>query len=165
MKTNLPQNIFTEEQAKILLSELYENGESFHTEDNAHKIEWECEFPPNKNECDQLNFLMDQIFELREFDANQYLLNLRNTVVSAPVVSVGQSIRLLTDSVERGVKGEVYEVLRISYMNQNDLPPSPLGKGEIYLYLRGNVYGAFGIIAIGRINYILTKEDFEIVLR
>ncbi len=66
MKTNLPKEITTVEQAKLFLTELYKNGEQFHPEDNAHDVIFELpqEQMPTKKECDHLNKLMQDIYDL-----------------------------------------------------------------------------------------------------
>jgi hypothetical protein len=62
MKTVLPVSIQTIEQAKVFLTDLYNNGESYHPEDDAH----DC-MPlsvATAAECDQLNKLMEEIYDL-----------------------------------------------------------------------------------------------------
>jgi len=73
MKTQLPSEIKTIESAKKFLSDLSNNGESFHPEDDAHDIIWSCE-SPSESECDQLNKLMDDIYQLEDFDPCGFLL-------------------------------------------------------------------------------------------
>ena len=69
MKTNLPQSIGTIEEAKKFLKELCDNNEQYHPEDDAHDIEWdtiECVGDyPTKEERDQLNKLMNEIYVLK----------------------------------------------------------------------------------------------------
>jgi len=69
MKTQLPNSISTIEQAQIFLTELYKNGEHFHPEDNARDIDW---FSLTLAEAEQLNILMDQIYDLPGNDGRHY---------------------------------------------------------------------------------------------
>jgi hypothetical protein len=66
MKTNLPSEITSIEEAKKFLSELHANGESFHPEDNAHDIDWDLpdEQKPDYMQSRQLNKLMFDIYNL-----------------------------------------------------------------------------------------------------
>lgn len=66
MKTRLPLQITTVEEAKIFLTELHANDERFHPEDNAHGIEWELpiEDVPTYHEAERLNILMAAIYNL-----------------------------------------------------------------------------------------------------
>lgn len=75
MKTTLPPDIMTIIEAKKFLTELYNNGESFHPQDDATLIDWDCE-PPTKEEADQLNILMYDIYQIGVslFDPCEYLL-------------------------------------------------------------------------------------------
>lgn len=66
MKTQLPEKIKTRQEAENFLTELYENGELFHPEDDARDIDWNMEVPPTKEEKTQLNKLMDDIYDLPE---------------------------------------------------------------------------------------------------
>ena len=75
MKTNLDISIQTDEQAVNFLTELHDNNESYHPEDNAHDIIWD-ENRPTKTECDQLNNLMNQIYENTDVDPCEILLDL-----------------------------------------------------------------------------------------
>ena len=79
MKTNLNRTITNQEEAEAFLSELFENGESFHPEDDAHQIIWSCEQPPTAEECDKLNVLMNDCINVGdgEFDVCKYLEDLR----------------------------------------------------------------------------------------
>lgn len=65
MKTKLPERISTIDEAKVFLTELYNNGESFHPEDDANDIAWEIgdEIPTHK-EAEKLNELMEDIYNL-----------------------------------------------------------------------------------------------------
>ena len=64
MKTILPEAIKTIAQAKDFLSDLVRNGEMYHPEDDAHDIDWQTCETPTAQECDQLNKLMDDIYDL-----------------------------------------------------------------------------------------------------
>lgn len=64
MKTTLPASIATVQEAKNLLKALRQNQESFHPEDDTHSIDWTMKKPPTKNECDLLNKLMTDIYNL-----------------------------------------------------------------------------------------------------
>lgn len=75
MKTHLPESIQTVCQAEQFLRELNNNSEVFHPEDNAHDIVWQSA-PPTPDEADRLNRLMDDIYELSNFDPCEYLLTL-----------------------------------------------------------------------------------------
>jgi hypothetical protein len=81
MKSALPKAIKTIEEAKQFLTELYNNGEAFHPEDNAHDVEWSVpqDQQPTKEERDQLNRLMNEIYEAAkgsDFDPCEFLLEL-----------------------------------------------------------------------------------------
>jgi hypothetical protein len=65
MKTVLPTSITTVEEAKAFLTDLYDNGEMFHPEDNAHDVVWQTCTPTYK-EKEQLNKLMYEVFCLAE---------------------------------------------------------------------------------------------------
>lgn len=80
MKTNLDRTITTQDEAEAFLSELFENGESFHPEDAAQDIIWALpkEQQPTRNECVMLNNLMNECFHVSdEFDPCEYLNDLR----------------------------------------------------------------------------------------
>lgn len=88
MKTHLPQSINSIEEAKSFLAALRSNNEQFHPEDDAHEIEWLTIEDENKHptvsECDQLNKLMQDIYNLpgnddaqnMAFDPCGYLIDL-----------------------------------------------------------------------------------------
>jgi hypothetical protein len=86
MKTPLPTDIKTIEQAKEFLSALHGNGETFHPEDDAFDILWNMpeQDMPTMAECERLNKLMDEIYNLEGnndpqnmvFDPCGYLLDL-----------------------------------------------------------------------------------------
>lgn len=63
MKTKLPPEIKTIEQAKELLKALFDNNEDFHPEDDAHTILWSTT-QVSEQEADQLNKLMNDIYNL-----------------------------------------------------------------------------------------------------
>jgi hypothetical protein len=70
MKTKLPDQIKTVKEAEAFLTDLLINNESYHPEDDANDIDW-CTIEnendiPTKAECDQLNKLMDDIYDLPE---------------------------------------------------------------------------------------------------
>jgi hypothetical protein len=82
MLTSLPHSINTIEQAKEFLLALYNNNEVFHPEDDAHDIAWQTCNMPTQSECDQLNKLMEDIYNLNKtkklevFDPCEYILHL-----------------------------------------------------------------------------------------
>ena len=83
MKTNLNRTISTQEEAEDFLNELFENGESFHPEDDAKniiKIATGVRIFTDE-EADKLNELMSSIYEIKDadedFDACGYLLDLQ----------------------------------------------------------------------------------------
>lgn len=65
MTTLLPESIKTIEEAKIFLTTLYFNGESFHPEDDANDC---LEGIATKEEGDKLNSLMEDIYNLEGND-------------------------------------------------------------------------------------------------
>lgn len=76
MKTKLPQSITTQAEAEAFLKELYNNGEIYHPEDDAHGIIWnlpEGQDEPTNEECDLLNDLMDQCTFIKNWDACGYI--------------------------------------------------------------------------------------------
>ena len=79
MKTVLPNEIKTVEQAKAFLTDLHNNGEAYHPEDDAHEIVWNTEERPTTNDMNMLNFLMDEIYKLPDFDPCEFLLDLSNS--------------------------------------------------------------------------------------
>lgn len=80
MKTQLPLEIKTIKGAEQFLTDLYNNGESFHPEDDAHEIIWSGK-APTESECNQLNELMDAIYQLEDFDPCEHLLKLSGHVM------------------------------------------------------------------------------------
>ena len=86
MKTILPPKIETVEQAKAFLTDLFNNNEVYHPEEDAHYIVWET-VNPSEQERDKLNELMEDIYNLDgnngnhhspKFDPCEFLLNLIN---------------------------------------------------------------------------------------
>lgn len=81
MKTQLPKEIKTIQQAEKFLTELYNNGEIYHPEDDANDC---LEGIATKEECDQLNKLMNDIYNFKGnenaqsmiFDPCEFILNL-----------------------------------------------------------------------------------------
>jgi hypothetical protein len=84
MKTNLPDSINTIDEAKTFLTDLFNNGESFHPEDDAFDINWPKGEQPTDEECSKLNNLMADIYNLEGnhspydmvFDPCEFLLML-----------------------------------------------------------------------------------------
>ena len=81
MKTKLPASITSVADAQHLLTELYNNSESYHPEDCANNLVGE---PFTKIEGDKLNELMQQVYQLPEvpeqFDPCGFVIDLRKTV-------------------------------------------------------------------------------------
>jgi DNA-directed RNA polymerase subunit F len=80
MITILPQSITTISEAKKLLKDLYDNGESFHPEDDATDLSGD---PFTKEEGEKLNTLMEQIYTITssdKFDPCKYLLSLQDAI-------------------------------------------------------------------------------------
>lgn len=84
MITNLPFRIDTVEEAKEFLTELHNNNETFHPEDDAHDINWTTT-EVSMEEKDRLNELMQNIYNLPcnkgkypdiEFDPCDFLMDL-----------------------------------------------------------------------------------------
>jgi hypothetical protein len=63
MKTQLPNEIKTIEDAKAFLTDLHTNNETFHPEDDATDIEWQT-CVVSEIEAIQLNKLMGDIYAL-----------------------------------------------------------------------------------------------------
>jgi len=70
MKTILPLSIDTIEAAKKFLTDLVNNNEAFHPEDDAHEIVWELpkDQQPTVLERNRLNKLMEDIYNLKGND-------------------------------------------------------------------------------------------------
>jgi hypothetical protein len=75
MKTHLPEKIKGINHAEKFLTELYENGEAFHPDDDAHEVVW-ANAQVSFAEEEKLNLLMEQISNLRGFDPCGFLLGL-----------------------------------------------------------------------------------------
>lgn len=74
MKTQLPNEIKTIEDAKAFLTDLHTNNETFHPEDDATDIDWQTCIVSDV-EAIQLNKLMADIYNLAEgFDPCEFLL-------------------------------------------------------------------------------------------
>jgi len=69
MKTKLPLRITTIKQAKAFLTELYNNDESFHPEDDATSLSGD---PFTKKEGKKLNGLMNDIYNLPGNDGHHH---------------------------------------------------------------------------------------------
>ena len=67
MKTKLPKAINSVDEAKAFLTDLHNNNEAYHPEENAHEILWDG-VHASEAECDKLNKLMDDIYSLPELD-------------------------------------------------------------------------------------------------
>lgn len=78
MKTDIPNEIQTIEQAKAYLKSLYDNGEDYHPEDDAFGICWSMEEHPTEEEMKRMNKVMEDIYDLGNFDPCGYLLDLDN---------------------------------------------------------------------------------------
>lgn len=75
MQTQLPTQIDSIAQAKYFLTNLYNNGECFHPDDDTHDIIWK-NGTPSYAEREQLNKLMEDISNLSGFDASEFILSL-----------------------------------------------------------------------------------------
>lgn len=66
MKTALPDAINSIAEAQQFLTALYNNGESFHPEDDANGVIWYLpkQTKPTREEANQLNKLMNDIYAL-----------------------------------------------------------------------------------------------------
>ena len=77
MKTNLGIEIKTISDANKFTLELFNNNELFHFDDNAEDITWfECE--PTSEEIKQLNNLVNQLFEIENYDPFEFAMSLIN---------------------------------------------------------------------------------------
>ena len=77
MKTNLDQPITNADEAKAYLTELFNNGESYHPEDDANDIIW-TDFEPTEEELNRLNENMELVYKVADFDPCGFLLKLMN---------------------------------------------------------------------------------------
>lgn len=114
MKTKLPDSIKTVEEAKAFLTELHNNGESYHPEDDAVDIEWgEGVEPPTAAEAFHLNSLMYDIYHLpgnigptpMEFDPCGFYLDLLYPPPSVEIVNSETSIKAIET---RHTGGNIY---------------------------------------------------------
>jgi len=105
MKTNLPQKVTSVAEAKVLLAELFLNGESFHPEDDASQLTGDIF---TKEEGDKLNELMEQIYNLDgnngnhanpKWDPAAYLNELDETAMP---VAVKEAFTLIGESLIDG---------------------------------------------------------------
>ncbi len=66
MKTKLPAHITTVQRSIYFLTELHNNSEAYHPEDDATDIIWNMpdDQLPTQAECEQLNVLMSDIYAL-----------------------------------------------------------------------------------------------------
>ena len=84
MKTKFPEGISTTKEAEKFLKELYDNGESFHPEDDVFTIIWDLDPQPDTLELIHLDKLMRDIWNLpelqnyphNEWDPSGYLMDL-----------------------------------------------------------------------------------------
>lgn len=118
MKTNLPNSITTIAEAKVFITELHTNGESYHPEADAHYVNWlsiqDITNEPTYNEATHLNTLMGEIYNLpgndgrhcepMVFDPCEFLNELDEASVPADTASDGEPaddrIFLANDLVE-----------------------------------------------------------------
>jgi len=75
MKTTLPTKIETVEEAKNFLTDLCNNGESYHPDSSAFDIVWPNIVSPTIKEMKQLDCLMDMIMAL-DFDPYKTIFDL-----------------------------------------------------------------------------------------
>lgn len=80
LKTTLPDSITTLDQAKAYLTNLYNNGESYHPDDDSK----DCLNGISEQDGKHMNMLMDQVFELftaNGLDVYMFLLDLDGHVI------------------------------------------------------------------------------------
>ena len=95
METKLPKEIKDLDGAKKLLKDLYENGESFHPEDDPFDIEWSGGVRPSLDEKIKLKQLFIEMYELPEmekypdveWDPCGYLLDLERCTETVKLVN------------------------------------------------------------------------------
>jgi hypothetical protein len=77
MKTNLPEQIDSVQEAKDFLKEMVENGEIYHPKEDAFDIVWKSP-PPTEDQMILLNKLMFDIENLEDenFNALNYILSI-----------------------------------------------------------------------------------------
>lgn len=125
MKTNLAITIATIEQAKKFLSELNENREAYHCDDNAHSITWSMVNAPTFEECEKLNELMQAVNSLPDFDPCGFLNDLNAdflfTDLSGRGVGPIKVTRLtLKDSAEELTDTEEEKMELLDYLETAD---------------------------------------------
>lgn len=72
LKTQLPKTILSIDEAKEFLTKLHLNGEGYHPEDDANDC---LSHIASKEEGDKLNDLMSQIYDLKNFDPCEFLVD------------------------------------------------------------------------------------------
>lgn len=111
MKTKLPKNITGIDQAKVLLLELFINGESFNPKGDANFIE---NSPFNKREADKLNRLMKEIYDLPGNAGRR-----PGSMAFDPVSYIKQFMQInkgsLVEVLQGKNKGETAKVLKIDH--------------------------------------------------
>lgn len=76
MQTVLPDAITSPEEADKFLTDLFNNGESFHPDDSAHEVNWDLGYIPSEEECEHLNKLMQDVLAIPGYDPYILLLQL-----------------------------------------------------------------------------------------
>lgn len=79
MKTNLEINIKTSKDAEAFITELCNNNEAYHPEDDALEIifsDLPVEQQPTEKERKKLNDLMDKVYEVADFDPCELILTI-----------------------------------------------------------------------------------------
>jgi hypothetical protein len=89
LKSNLPENINSVNEARIFYLTLASNGELFHPEDYAENIVWNPEYLPTDAELDQLNFLNERCCHFDGFDGFERCEFALSLVNGEPVVVPG----------------------------------------------------------------------------
>lgn len=74
MKTLLPANISTVDQAKEFINNLLNNGECYHFDDDAKDVLFDDGTYFSESEAIKLNILMNEIYLLPNFDPFEYVL-------------------------------------------------------------------------------------------
>lgn len=72
LKTQLPESITSIQEAKDFLTKLHLNGEGYHPEDDANDC---LEGMASIEEGNKLNDLMSQIYDLKDFDPCEFILD------------------------------------------------------------------------------------------
>lgn len=128
MKSKIPANITTVTAAREFLEELFNNGESYHPEDDAHDIVWNG-VDVSEDERNRLNIAMIQIHAIPDFDPCEFLLDLAGHVTECGCHSVKETTEFFaalkkagldpidtswnndaSDSVEVVINGDTYRV-------------------------------------------------------